>query len=217
MARITRGVTLVLVGIFFCLSDYALAATLILKSGERIEGQILKQTDKYIQIKRSIGTTIYFIDSIESITSDTPGEVKDVGRPPTPAAAAAKPKGIPEVRIESKPQPSVQPPMYPQVEVEVTPQPEYQTEAVPWIPSLAKVEAPKEQMPEMPPLVESAPPIREIPQQVKPQFGPRDNVMISSWGELLQEPLVAYQPAPEMVARKTQEKAAYSDPVEIKP
>ena len=72
-----RRIILVLLGLWvmiFVLYKCLLAATIVLKTGERVQGEIVKRTPSYVQIKRDFGVAIYFMDMIEEIITEEIGE-----------------------------------------------------------------------------------------------------------------------------------------------
>lgn len=50
-----------------CIPAFVCAETVVLRNGERIEGEITKDTAKYIKVKTAVGETIYFKSAIKSI------------------------------------------------------------------------------------------------------------------------------------------------------
>lgn len=58
--------------------DFSFAATLILNTGERIEGEIVKKTSRYVQIKGPFGLSIYFADAIKEIIPDPSSQTSEL-------------------------------------------------------------------------------------------------------------------------------------------
>ena len=62
-----KGPIILLTAISLCFSRSAFAESIILKSGKKLEGKIIKKTDKYIQIDSPGVPLTYFFNEIESI------------------------------------------------------------------------------------------------------------------------------------------------------
>ena len=85
--------------IFFT-SSLVLASQVTLKSGQKIEGKIVEQTDKYVKIDSGIGTAItYYTDEIDSLDGQKIKQTKDLSENNT-NAADAQTQELPKVTIE---------------------------------------------------------------------------------------------------------------------
>lgn len=65
-----------LLGVIFCLFFWNLgfSQTVILKSGQKVEGKIIEQTDKYVKVEFEGVELIFYSDEISSIEQTLPGE-----------------------------------------------------------------------------------------------------------------------------------------------
>ena len=69
-----RLVTLLLV-LSLCFPAFIFAETIVLKTGEKIEGEVVKKTDKYLAVELNSGKyVIYFLNEIESIGEKIPSQ-----------------------------------------------------------------------------------------------------------------------------------------------
>jgi tetratricopeptide (TPR) repeat protein len=69
-----RLITLLLV-LSLCFPAYIFAETIVLKTGEKIEGEVVKKTDKYLTVELDSSTyVIYFLNEIESIGEKIPSQ-----------------------------------------------------------------------------------------------------------------------------------------------
>ena len=83
-----KGLIVLLLAISLCFPSFIFAETIILKSGKKVEGKIIKKTDKYIQIDFPGVPLTYFLDEIESIdgkripvtAEDTPTVTPEVNK-----------------------------------------------------------------------------------------------------------------------------------------
>ena len=76
--RSPRIMMFVLMGVFFLGIFSVFAETIVLKSGERIEGKIVEQTDDYVKVDSKGVPIMYFIVDIDSINGITmPKTVED--------------------------------------------------------------------------------------------------------------------------------------------
>jgi tetratricopeptide (TPR) repeat protein len=66
-----KGLIILLTAISLCFPYSAFAETVILKSGKKVEGKIIKKTDKYIQVDFPGVPLTYLLDEIESIEGGT--------------------------------------------------------------------------------------------------------------------------------------------------
>jgi len=65
-----RTFLLLAMSAFFLFPPYVFASEIVLKSGQKIEGKILEQTDKYVKIDTGVGVPItYYMDEVNSIAS----------------------------------------------------------------------------------------------------------------------------------------------------
>jgi len=83
-------VTKLLLAVFFLTPSLVSASEVILKSGQKLEGKIVEQTDKYIKIDTGIGLSVtYYRDEIDKINTQqahTPAPVA----PPAQTASPSK-------------------------------------------------------------------------------------------------------------------------------
>jgi len=79
--------------VFLLLPTWVFASEIILKSGQKIEGKIIEQTDKYVKIDFDGMHMTYYMDEIESI------DAKTVTNEPKPAAVS---KGIMNMFFDPK-------------------------------------------------------------------------------------------------------------------
>ncbi len=113
---------------FFCgvISMFACARaeTIILRNGERIEGTIVKETPKYVKVQTSVGETIYFKSTIQSIdqkdigareSSDPQASQSDVAFPPLDELAQSAERAQPaeENQPHLNPETVQEPPAHP--------------------------------------------------------------------------------------------------------
>lgn len=67
MLRFCRKILIAILLFVLILPIYIYAETLVLKSGQKIDGKIIEQTDKYIKIELSGVVLTYWLDEIERI------------------------------------------------------------------------------------------------------------------------------------------------------
>jgi len=66
--------------IFFLIPAFVFADEVVLKSGQKIEGKIIEQTDKYVKIDSGIGMGItYYMDEINSVNGQNSGAGESAG------------------------------------------------------------------------------------------------------------------------------------------
>lgn len=72
-----KGLAILVLTICLYFPSSAFAETIILKSGQKVEGKIIKKTDKYIQIDFPGVPLTYFLNEIESIDGQKLGSAKE--------------------------------------------------------------------------------------------------------------------------------------------
>jgi len=109
MARINAILKLSFV-ILFLVPSLVSASEVVLKSGEKIEGKILEQTNKYVKIDAGLGVAVtYYNDEINTLD----GEVIHVQAPPKAVVAAPVVQQTQELALP--PRPVVEPVVPPRV------------------------------------------------------------------------------------------------------
>jgi len=161
-SRVHVGAAVILISLALgvCSWGVAFSATVFLKSGEKIEGKVVKQTDKYIKLERAFGSTIYFRDSIDRIEfapsegtqlqqETDAGEESPSGNrqaneteAPSPSQAGVSNEAVPGTEANITEQQQDQPADEPQDVL--SEQAELQDEGVPRETALKDVEAPRQ-------------------------------------------------------------------------
>jgi len=91
--------------LIFSFSANILAETVILKSGEKLEGKIVEQTDKYIKMDPGVGIVMtYYTDDIDTID----GQKLQTTAPSIQPQDQSQPQTEPEAQPDAQPEPQTQ-------------------------------------------------------------------------------------------------------------
>lgn len=104
-----RSITIMSITVLFCLPGALFAAEIVLRSGQKVEGAIIEQTDTYVKVDFMDVPLTYFledIDSIDGVSVVLPAKDEPVKEEPAQEASAQEPaaKQEPKEVTESKPE-----------------------------------------------------------------------------------------------------------------